>query len=603
MSACALTLGTGFYVALHKDINFLKKDYINLTRIEAKLIGEFSISALIEESNKGAREILEKASSSITEFKSVEVYNENGDLFTQLGNITVKPPQHIRLISDTAIYYKDKHELKVSHVITSEGHTFGYIIIHVSTLNLENHIWQDKKSLFLAAVAIIILGGIITLFAQKAVSQPIFKLTKYINHVADQNNITKTIKTSRNDEIGQIYKAINKLISTIRQHANERGEFFAEIEKNNIKLGHTLESFSDGYWEYNLETSNWFFSDRWLSTFGYKREVMRTDNKSFTDMIHPSDIDTYSLALKDHLKGKKGFFETEFRLLDKKGDYSWVSFKGKEVERKNNKAVLILGITTSIQEKREYEREIKGITDNLVQEKKLTALNSTVGGISHSLKNILNPIFGYADMGLQTTQNNLLKDELHLIKNAAGEANELIEDLLASSVNTHLEKEKINLLPVIKECASQVKINFETTELILESDLKQAVVLGNKKQLEKAILNIVENAFIASPMGENVTIKIDYFSKEYSEGKLKNQHKIPSEEYLQITVSDKGIGIEKDSISNIFEPFYTTRAVGEGRGLGLSVAKGIISSHQGFIFISSEPYEGTSCVLLIPVLK
>lgn len=602
VSICSLTLGVGFYIALDKDINFLERDFKELTNIKTKLIGEFSISPLIEESNKGAKEILQKANS-ITKFKSVEVYNSNGDLFTQLGEVEYKAPQHIVLTKDTAIYDRELHELQISHVITSEGHTFGYIIMHVSTYELEEQIWQDKKSLLLASIVIILFGGFITLVAQKAVSIPITKLTHYINQVATQNNVTKTIKTNRDDEVGQIYKAINKLISTIKRHADERNLFFSEIEKNNIKLGHTLESFSDGYWELNLITENWYFSDRWLNTFGYKRSSMRTDNKSFLDMIHPDDLEDYHTAFKNHTEGTKSFFEIEFRLLGKKGGYSWVSFKGKEVERKNNQTALILGITNNIQEERDSQNKMRGINEQLIQEKKLTALNSTVEGISHSLKNILNPIFGYADLGLQTIENNLLKDELYLIKDAAGKANKLIEDLLASSGTASLEKTRIDLLPIVKESSDRLKEKFQAIEIELEYKLEKAVVLGNKIQLEKAIFNVIENAFLASPMGENVTVKLDYFYKEYATNIPPNFNRLSPVEYLQITILDKGIGIEKDNLNNIFEPFYTTRAVGKGMGLGLSVAKGIITSHEGFIFISSEPYEGTSCVLLIPVLK
>ena len=197
----------------------------------------------------------------------------------------------------------------------------------------------------------------------------------------------------------------------------------------------------------------------------------------------------------------------------------------------------------------------------------------------------------------------MLKEELHLIKQSAGKANTLIENLLSTSGQKQMEKEKVNLLPILEVNLNAIKLNFEHINFEIVSSLSNAIIFGDVDYLSKALYNILENAFLASPEGKTVSVEVNYLSKGDGEDELHSYHEIPQGEYLSISISDQGIGIESDNINSIFEPFYTTRSVGEGIGLGLSVAKGIISAHDGFIFVSSQPYEGTKSIILIPVLK
>ena len=211
MVVCTLTLAAGFTVALKNDVNLLRKDFEELTAARAELIGEYAVSPLSFHDKKGCLEILRKSSTSL-DFHSAELYDDRGDLFAKIGTAEEKIPSHVQLTIDTSVYIPNTNEMRFSHIIMHGNHHFGFLILHTSTDKLDAEIRRDIKVLVVSALVIILLGVILSLYAQKAVTDPIFKLTQYINHVAEDSNISKTIHIKRKDEIGEIYISINKLL-------------------------------------------------------------------------------------------------------------------------------------------------------------------------------------------------------------------------------------------------------------------------------------------------------------------------------------------------------------------------------------------------------
>lgn len=599
MVACTITLATGFTVALRNDINLLRKDFEDLTTTKTKLIGEYCISTLVSHDKDGCLKNLHTGVEFL-EYNSIEVYDENGDLFTKIGDVETKIPSHIRLTVDSVEYTDVQHEIKFSHVINHDGYKYGYIILHASTLTLENEIQRDIKVLFFAAMVIIFIGGILIFYAQKAISEPIFRLTKYLGHVAENANTSKSIHVRRKDEIGSIYQAINKLLKTIQKNADERDAFYATLQKNNEKLGRTLDAFSDGHWEYDLRSQTWFFSDAWLNTFGYKREGFDFDNSFWEKIIHPDDFENYQKTLNAHLNNQLEYFDVEFRILGKKGGYRWVHFKGHWVEKEDEKVTDMLGITIDIQDSRNKLEHIKATNERQINESKLNALAGMVAGVSHSLKNFLSPVYGYADFGLMTVKDNdQLKDELEIIKRSAKNANNIIEDMLAFAGVNNYTKTRIDILKIITDIIPEIKLDQrKNIEFTIKTSLTKATIMGDHFKIQNAFTHILKNAQQASFENENVNIEIDYL--QIDSDNLIFYGNIEQGEYISVKITDTGVGIEEENIDKIFEPFYTTKEIGQGIGLGLSVTKGIINSHGGQIYVKSEQYKETTFHILLP---
>lgn len=601
MIACTITLAAGFTIALRNDVNLLRKDFEDLTSTKAKLIGEYAISSLINHDKDGCKKIL-KTGASTMDYISVEIYDENGDLFSKIGEAEEKIPSHIRLTIDSAIYVENLHEIKFSHIIQHENYVFGYIILHTTTTVLENEISRDIKALIGAAFVIILIGGVLVFYAQRALSAPIYRLTRYLDYVAKNSNISKSIPIKRKDEIGSIYVAINKLLKTIQKSSEERDIFFSTIQKNNEKLGRTLDAFSDGHWEFNVISNKWYFSDAWLNTFGYTRNGFDFGNSFWEKLIHPDDLTTYQKSLDNHFKGISEYFDVEFRILGKKGGYRWVQFKGHWVEKENEMVTDMLGITIDIQEIKNKEALVLAANKRKINDSKLEALGDMVSGISHSIKNYLNPVYGYADFGLMTINDNtLLTKELVAIKHSAKKANDVVEDILVFAGVINLDRQRIDLISILESIIENLKIsNPKELSFKLSTNLNKASVLGDTIRIKQCLEHIIQNSIDASQEKDTIEIEINYTAVE--EKSVEFSYNIAFGEYVSIVINDQGNGIEEENLDRIFDPFYTTKNIGEAIGLGLSVAKGIISAHKGYIFIESKTYEGTKVQILLPTI-
>ncbi len=601
MISCTFTLAAGFTIALRNDINLLRKDFEDLTSTKAKLIGEYAISSLLNHDKEGCEKIL-RIGTNCLNYRSIEVYDENGDLFSKLGAISVKSiPSHIRLLTDSVNYEANENELKLSHVIRHNNDVFGYITLHTSTEVLEEEIKNDIKVLFWAAFFIILVGGFLVFYAQRTISEPIFRLTNYLSFVAENSNTSKTIQVKRTDEVGNMYLAVNKLLQSVQKNGRQRDEYLSTIEKNNAKLGRTLDAFSDGHWEYDLKLNSWFFSTAWLETFGYKKSSFDFSNDFVEKIIHPDDLEIYKEALNDHLTEQKEYFDCDFRLLGKKGGYRWVNFKGHWVEKENGLITDMLGITVDIQHNKEEEESVLIKNERKLNETKLKALSHMVSGISHSLKNLLSPIFGYADFGLMTVNNNeQLKKELKIIKQAAKNADQIIDDMLLFAGANNFSLCRIDLIPIITTLLENWEDNNKHINFELKTTLNHATIMGDERKILQAIDHILKNAYAASFEKDSVLIELDYIVVE-NENKIFFDE-IPFGEYVSLKVIDFGEGIERENLQKIFEPFYTTKPIGTGVGLGLSVTKGIISSHNGYIIIKSDIFKGTITHILLPTL-
>jgi len=261
-------------------------------------------------------------------------------------------------------------------------------------------------------------------------------------------------------------------------------------------------------------------------------------------------------------------------------------------------------LNARLQKDREAEKS-KKLEAQLQQAQKLEAIGTLAGGVAHDFNNILSIIIGYAEIALM----DVIKDEplrlkIEGIKTAGEKAVSLTRQLLAFSRKQVIKPEVLNLNKVIKEMEKMLKrmigenIEFQT---ILKPELWK--VHMDSGQVDQIVINMAVNARDAMPDGgklivetANVNLDENYFSKH---GIEKDQ---PGS-YVMIAVSDTGIGMDKETREHIFEPFYTTKGVGKGTGLGLSTVYGIAKQNNGFVWVYSEPGQGTTFKVYIPKVK
>ena len=238
----------------------------------------------------------------------------------------------------------------------------------------------------------------------------------------------------------------------------------------------------------------------------------------------------------------------------------------------------------------------------LLQAQKMEGIGTLAGGIAHDMNNILNVISGYASLILQNPGNTeKVEKGLEVIKETVDRGASLVRQLLASARRSKLKFEQIQVNDMLEKLHGLLKQTFpKTVEVRLELDPALPSVIADSNLLHQAVLNLCLNARDAMPSGGTLQL----ITRRVAGAALRRIFQDASaKQYTCITVKDTGVGMNAAIQSRIFEPFFTTKQQGEGTGLGLSVVYGIVTNHQGFIDVESEPDQGTTFRICLPIPK
>ncbi len=249
---------------------------------------------------------------------------------------------------------------------------------------------------------------------------------------------------------------------------------------------------------------------------------------------------------------------------------------------------------------------LKTLEAQFNQSQKMQAIGQLAGGIAHDFNNLLTAISGHCDLLLlRHGQEDPDYADLEQIRQNANRAAALVGQLLAFSRKQTLKPERLDLQDVLADLTHLLnRLVVERVGLTLAHRGQElGKVLGeiraDKRQLEQVLINLVVNARDAMPNGGSIRIETEPVT--LAEPLKRDRASVPAGDYSVIRVIDTGIGIAPEQIQHIFEPFYTTKRVGEGTGLGLSTAYGIVKQSGGYIFVDSVLGVGTTFTLYFPV--
>ena len=244
--------------------------------------------------------------------------------------------------------------------------------------------------------------------------------------------------------------------------------------------------------------------------------------------------------------------------------------------------------------------ELKTLEAQFVQSQKMQAIGQLAGGVAHDFNNLLTAISGHCDLLLlRHDEGDQNYGDLIQIHQNANRAASLVGQLLAFSRKQNLQPEVIDLRDTLSDLMHLLnRLVGEKITLSLNHDPALAQIKADKRQLEQVLMNLVVNARDAMPGGGEIRVSTKNLT--LTTEIVKDRAKIPPGEYVEVTVEDAGHGIAPEKLPKIFEPFYTTKRTGEGTGLGLSTAYGIVKQTGGFIFAESEVNNGTKFSLLFP---
>jgi PAS domain S-box-containing protein len=260
-----------------------------------------------------------------------------------------------------------------------------------------------------------------------------------------------------------------------------------------------------------------------------------------------------------------------------------------------------LEVVEDITERRCMAEENAKLEAQLAQAQKMEAIGTLAGGIAHDFNNILGVILGYSEMSLlEIAEENALRNNLQEILKAGHRAKELVKQILTFSRRSEEEHKPLIPSPVIKEAVKMLRASLPTT-IELRTDIQsEAMIMADPTQIHQVMMNLCTNAGHAMRQ-EGGVLAISLHDIDFvASVSLPEMSPGP---YVKLSISDTGHGMPPGVLDQIFNPFFTTKGIGEGTGLGLSVVYGIVKNHRGAISVESEPGKGSTFNIFFPRIE
>jgi len=392
----------------------------------------------------------------------------------------------------------------------------------------------------------------------------------------------------------------------IRNLSRQRKALEAEeaLRTSEERYALAMRTANDGFWDRNLKTGETYFSPRWKEMLGYRDEEICDRKEEWENRIHPDDHDRVLQDMENYFKGHAPYYLSEYRLRRRDGSYCWVMAKGAIIQDEDGNPACFAGSHTDITERKRAEEEKKTLEAQLRHMQKMESIGTLAGGIAHDFNNILTPIMNYTSLLMgDLPEDGSAHEYLEQIMKAADRAKELVRQILILSSQGEEERRHVHVHLIMKEVIKLIRPLLPATiEIRQKIDTDCGAVLADPSQIHQVMMNLFTNAFHAMRDEGGVlevsakVVQVDAkFAKEYLN--------LQPGKYVRTTVSDSGHGMDDFTIQRIFDPFFSTKEVGEGTGLGLSVVHGIILKHRGEITVQSEPGRGTTFNIYLPSAK
>ncbi|MBA4396180.1 MAG: hypothetical protein C0394_02140 [Syntrophus sp. (in: bacteria)] len=260
----------------------------------------------------------------------------------------------------------------------------------------------------------------------------------------------------------------------------------------------------------------------------------------------------------------------------------------------------ILGITRDVTERKQVEQEKQKLQAQLLQSQKMESVGRLAGGVAHDFNNMLGVILGYVELALEKIDSahplgaNLLK-----IRKAAEHSADLTRQLLAFARKQVVSPRALDMNDIVGEMLKMLqRLIGEDIRLIWQPGVNLWLVKMDPSQIDQILVNVLVNARDAVSGAGNVAIETKNVCLDAAD--CADHPGLFPGEYVRLTVSDDGCGIDAEMLGRIFEPYFTTKGTGKGTGLGLATVYGIVKQNEGFIDVHSEPDRGTAFRIYLP---
>jgi len=384
------------------------------------------------------------------------------------------------------------------------------------------------------------------------------------------------------------------------------------IKESEERLSLVFEASNTGIWDYDIIADTVYYSPRWKGLLGYEDHEIKNESSEWESRIHPDDKEWILKKTDDYITCPEGQLVSEYRLRHKDGLYRWIHNRAMALTDERDKPYRLLGSHLDITERKQAEEALQEAHNNLevkvakrtkeladanLRLQELDRLKSMfLASMSHELRTPLNSIIGFTGlllMGMAGDLNDEQKKQLGLVKNSSRHLLDLINDILDISKieagKIDLDIQVFKLEQLINEIIEEAYPLVSGKDIQLTSKAADNIhITSDKRRVKQVLMNLVSNAI-----------------KFTESGSIQIKAETKSDEMLELAVIDTGIGIPKEDLVKLFEPFrqldMSSSKKYQGTGLGLHLCRKLVGLLGGEMDVSSEYGKGSVFIFTLPV--
>jgi two-component system, cell cycle sensor histidine kinase and response regulator CckA len=380
----------------------------------------------------------------------------------------------------------------------------------------------------------------------------------------------------------------------VRDHLSERALAQTALERSEARYRSLALASASIVWISDVDGIFRGDSTSWERYTGQSGEEY--SGWGWLQAIHPQDREATAASWRRAVDRKEPYY-AEYRLGTRDGQYRRVVARAVPVMDSEGHVEWV-GACTDVEDDRRA-------ADHLRQTQRIEAVGNLAGGVAHEVNNMMTAVIGFGGFVLKGLEENhpSRSDVAEMVK-AASRAAGITRQLLAFTRQQVLQPSVLDVNSVITELTRMLSgFLGADMELTVRLDPDTGRVRADRGQLEQVIVNLALNARYAMHSGGRLTLETSRVTLDDGYARRHVGTSIEDGEYVVLTVTDTGSGMDAATRARVFEPFFTTKPVGQGTGLGLSTAYGIVKQSGGYIWLYSEPGQGTSVKVYLPKIS
>ena len=470
------------------------------------------------------------------------------------------------------------------------------------------HVTVSSRHILYLMLAALVLSSLAGVIVGHWVLDPISQLNRSARAMAN-GDLKQMVGLKRKDELGQLARSFNAMVAHINALLGDLKRNVAELNlevEQRRKAQVALEESKERYQRLFDSGPDAIFVHEPLHDgrpgpiieanrvalvrYGYSQKEY--SKMTVEDLVAPEERKRVSSGVKSLFVKKAMVFEPLHQARN--GRVFPVEVNSHLFELKGKPTIL------SIVRDMTLRRKLEG---QLQQTRKMESIGTLAGGIAHDFNNILSSIIGYTELAQDAvSQTSVVSSYLDEVFNAGKRARELVKQILYFARPTDEKVSPVRMDTIVKEVLKFMRSSIAST-ITIDSEIRfHANVMGNSTQLYQVILNLCTNAAQAMD-SDGGTLSVGVYGVILDESLTSENPGLPSGEYVKVVVSDTGPGISPQELETIFDPYFTTKAPGEGTGMGLSLVHGIVTRCMGQVTVESEVGVGSSFSVYLPVTQ